>query len=153
MTTTAVTPKAGRNITHVLNAYHIGWCIVVADGRISKAAARAAKKAVGAVYLDYAANWAWPYMVEGKQCDVLMEHAVSLEAAAEKGRKMADVLRAHKITSRVYVMTDKQYGMGCPGGTRRLSGLRLEMDERHPQNRTTWVLTAKQSVPVYQTSL
>ena len=161
MTASTSSPRTGRNVHHALNGWTCGWCFVVADSPVSKSAARAAKKAVNAVFLDYAANKAWPYMVNGVLCDVLTDHGVSLQAAAEKGRKMANALLKYGITSRVYVMTDKQYGLGHPvgsSGTRarkcaHLKGLELVMNESHPQMRTRWVLTTQQSEPVYQTSL
>lgn len=161
MMTTSTSHKPGRNLTPVLNAWTIGWCIVVADSPVGTGAARAAYKAADK-YVGYGTTpKAWPYLVNGVLCDVISDHAVSLAAAAEKGRKMADALKKHGITSRVYVMTDKQFGLGhTPGSTGEnaqrcsiLKGMELVSQETYPEIRHRWVLTAKQSVPVYQTSL
>lgn len=164
MKTSGIQHKPGRNVNHVFNAWHIGWCWVVADSPITPAVAKAAKKSIGAYIGEAGAQTkAWPYLVNDVECDVICEHAASLASAAEKGKKMADTLRSFGITSRVYVMTDKQYGMGyCPnmmGDSTRaakcnvLKGIAMESDEKHPLLRLRWVLTQKQSIPVYQTSL
>lgn len=153
--------KPGKNITDQLNAWTIGWCFVVADSPISKAAAKAANKAVGmASYSEVAGRCAWPYLVGGVQCDVMTDHAGSLARAAEKGRLMADALLKHGITSRVYVMTDKQFGLAYLDGdtserarhSAKLKGLRLTSVEDTGRC-TNFTLTEKQSIPVYQTSL
>jgi len=155
--------KAGKNIQHVCNHWTIGWCMVVADSKVTTAAARAAYKAVGKYVSHVDTPKAWAYTVDGVQCDVITEHGTNLQTAAEKGRKMADALLKYGITSRVYVMTDKQFGLGhVPSmqsdDKRRkqcavLKGIEVVLEDKHPLLRTRWVLTKQQSIPTYQTSL
>lgn len=153
--------KIGRHTHHVLNGWTIGWCLVVADRPVSKSAARAANKAVGMAALsEYAGRKAWPYLVDGAAHEVMTDHAATLQRAAEKGKLMADALLKHGITSRVFVMTDKQYGMGYLDGAadfrarqgRSLKGMKFTTIEKVGRA-TTWTLTEAQSVPAYQTSL